>query len=256
MQDSNQPALPSARSAFSRPRTRRTRPNIQPSPGLCKRLDFDGSASNDANSGNERDVARVLDEAAFEQQADFREKWRNNAAAKKRQTLAQVVTHENMPHSGWIPIPLSAEDTPTVLKRFHATQLNLERRPESPVPFLNRSSQVATSQSEVSSSSSTTPPPSSPPIGVFPSFFSNVEPHSSLRLLHRSLSDIPVQSYSAMCDEGSLDVPSSKSSGSIRGCLNSPRSHRSKENDNLPVSSHKSQQVKLTGIVIFQNRVK
>jgi len=222
--DDEQPTLPSAHSAFTRPRRRRSRRNIEPSPALCRRLVYD-DVPNNADAGNENEVRSGFDEVVVEEQTGFKERWSNNRGEIERQdSIASELAPESNSASSWIPIAVSSGQTPSVLKRFHTKELHLGR-PDSPVPFQKQSSPVDEPHRE----SSVINPPnilhsSSPPSDSFSEAATSNIDQSSFCLLSRSASDIPIRSLN----------------------LTPPLSPRSKD-DNLPSSKTKLHSVKLTG---------
>ena len=240
MQDNHDPTLPSANSAFTRPR-RRVRADIPASRGLCRRLVFDDVALNDVSSArsDEDDVSSALSEVVQEEQVTFIGRWRNNRTAKDRHdSITSEVTPNSVLPSDWVPIPLSADEAPSILRRFRTSERNLERRPESPVPFLKLSpGTVGPLQGTTSPTPNNTPPRSSP--------------SSDPLFLPRSLSDIPIRSRSFLNDpdEDLESASCSKSSGNLRDCLTPPRSPQSNDN-NDPTSSTNLRRVKITGIQI------
>ena len=222
MQKNEEPEMPSACSAFSRPRPRRrVRRNIEPSPDLCRRLVFDDSHNNNV-TGNEIDVTTGFNQVALEEQAGFTDKWRNNRAEIERKNSFSA---ENLTSSDWVPIPMSVDRTPSVLRRFQNTELKIER-PESPVPFLKKPPPAVESNQDSSTSSSANALPLVlPSISVSVASASVID-RESICLLPRSSSDIPIRSLN----------------------LTPPLSPRSKD-DAMLRSLPERQQSKLTGEV-------
>ena len=234
-------ALPSLNSAFTRPRQRR-RPDIEPSPSLCRKLDF-GSAF---TSGN--DVTRTVHDVTREEQELFSARWKDSASGNKLRIFAIDIKKENIPTSDWIPIIISPEEKSSVLGSYETVRFNPRQRPLSPIPFQKQSSLSSCTPPAFDSSSHLKLEAAIPRVSSADIFSRNSSSSSNcdVTVLPRSFSD-PL-SGSTFRRSQDKDAQNRRGNRIARGWLTPPSSPLQERMCKSQPTTSKTRQLKLTGM--------